>query len=532
MQNAREEVTKLYISLFGRATDLEGLEFWSGRIKAGETVSSVASQMFSVEPARRFFPEGLDKGGIVNAFYRNVLGRDADADGQAYWSKQMESGKAIGEVLSTIVAATDNYSGSDPNGLQSARLFANKKAVSEAYVEKLTTSGVTQTNEVATSVAVSIIEQVKVNTVLNDFISDTVRRAAEFTKVAIQNPDEVQKLLPASGSIADLKNIMPQGTDVGDVFEFAKRIVEIADNPNQILEIVSVGNQGRLTFNSEGKLINRYGEVMVIDSGGKLAPAPREVPVGMMRDAQGTIVADPNAPLIDFFGNPIERPQPILGGGSSPPPPVGSLAPPTADGRVIMTNQGPMAYNPAGQLVNRFGEIMVLDSGGQWAPAPRDVPVGMLRDSDGKFIPDPNFTTDIFGNRVDVRYDPNTSYQNLTVTAPGYTGAYSAATGVPPVGYIPPGYVPPNQGFIPPGYMPPDQGFIPPGYVPPNQGFIPPGYMPPDQGFVPPGGFFTPDFVPQPDFVPPWLPPPPDSFVPPEIIGDPGLQNPQPPIPV
>lgn len=158
MQNAREEVTKLYISLFGRAPDLEGLEFWSGRIKAGETVSSVASQMFSVEPARRFFPEGLDKGGIVNAFYRNVLGRDADADGQAYWSKQMESGKAIGEVLSTIVAATDNYSGSDPNGLQSARLFANKKAVSEAYVEKLTTSGVTQTNEVATSVAVSIIE--------------------------------------------------------------------------------------------------------------------------------------------------------------------------------------------------------------------------------------------------------------------------------------------------------------------------------------------------------------------------------------
>ena len=129
MQNAREEVTKLYISLFGRAPDLEGLEFWSGRIKSGETVSSVASQMFSVEPARRFFPEGLDKGGIVNAFYRNVLGRNADADGQAYWSKQMESGKAIGEVLSTIVAATDNYSGSDPNGLQSARLLDRKSVV-------------------------------------------------------------------------------------------------------------------------------------------------------------------------------------------------------------------------------------------------------------------------------------------------------------------------------------------------------------------------------------------------------------------
>jgi hypothetical protein len=40
--------------------------------------------------------------------------------------------------------------------------------------------------------------------------------------------------------------------------------------------------------------------------------------------------------------------------------------------------QGVLNYNNAGQLVNRFGEVMVLDSGGNLAPAPTAQPVVLM----------------------------------------------------------------------------------------------------------------------------------------------------------
>ena len=55
------------------------------------------------------------------------------------------------------------------------------------------------------------------------------------------------------------------------------------------------------------------------------------------------------------------------------------------------SGQGPLNKDASGQLVNQYGEIMVLDSSGNLAPAPRDVPVGMLPDGDDSFMPDPGW---------------------------------------------------------------------------------------------------------------------------------------------
>ena len=83
---------------------------------------------------------------------------------------------------------------------------------------------------------------------------------------------------------------------------------------------------------------------------------------------------------------------------------------------------------------------MVYDSSGNLAPAPRDIPVGM--------IPDPN--------------NPNEFFDDQNWIDPGY---------IPPP--IDPGYIPPP---IDPGYIPPpiDPGYIPPPveqfeYIPPPE---------------------------------------------------------------
>jgi hypothetical protein len=40
--------------------------------------------------------------------------------------------------------------------------------------------------------------------------------------------------------------------------------------------------------------------------------------------------------------------------------------------------QGVLSYNSVGQLINRFGEVMVLDSSGNLAPAPMAPPVVLM----------------------------------------------------------------------------------------------------------------------------------------------------------
>ncbi|MFZ6802170.1 DUF4214 domain-containing protein, partial [Undibacterium sp. Di24W] len=53
----RTQVTELYVSLFGRAPERDGLAFWVGKLDAGATYAQIAQQMFDVDPARAYYPK-------------------------------------------------------------------------------------------------------------------------------------------------------------------------------------------------------------------------------------------------------------------------------------------------------------------------------------------------------------------------------------------------------------------------------------------------------------------------------------------
>lgn len=105
-------VTQLYVALFGRAPDAAGLAFWVNRIQDGQSVESVANTMLATEPGQKIFPEGMDSDTIVVAFYRNVLGRDPDAEGLDYWSERLDS-IDLGSLISEIIVVVVNY---EPDG--------------------------------------------------------------------------------------------------------------------------------------------------------------------------------------------------------------------------------------------------------------------------------------------------------------------------------------------------------------------------------------------------------------------------------
>jgi Ca2+-binding RTX toxin-like protein len=136
------QVTQLYISLFNRAPDAQGLDYWSGKLAAGMTTAQVADIMYSVAPARLYYPASFSNGQIVDAFYVNNLGRAPDAEGRAYWIAQLDS-KGLGQVISNIIAAVVAYPGSDTAALNSQALFNNKVAVGEHFAEILRSNDIT-----------------------------------------------------------------------------------------------------------------------------------------------------------------------------------------------------------------------------------------------------------------------------------------------------------------------------------------------------------------------------------------------------
>ena len=129
----RTQVVQLYVSLFGRAPDGEGLGFWTGAL-ASKSLATVAQEMYDSAPARAYYPSFLTNQEVVEKFYVNVLGRTADADGLAFWLKAMNApGATKGGVIASMIDAVNNYSGSDAAGVASKALFVNKVAVAEFY---------------------------------------------------------------------------------------------------------------------------------------------------------------------------------------------------------------------------------------------------------------------------------------------------------------------------------------------------------------------------------------------------------------
>jgi uncharacterized cupredoxin-like copper-binding protein len=132
----RTQVSQLYVSLFGRAPDAEGLGFWASALADGMTMARLAQEMYNTSPARDYYPTAATNREIVATFYLNVLGREADAGGLDFWTREMDVAATKGDVFAKLLNNVVNYTGSDAAGLKSQALFLNKVSVAQYYGEQ------------------------------------------------------------------------------------------------------------------------------------------------------------------------------------------------------------------------------------------------------------------------------------------------------------------------------------------------------------------------------------------------------------
>ena len=129
---------ELYVAFFNRVPDADGLAYWIGQLKAGQSVNQIAEAFYSAGvqySSLTGFSSSMTNGDFVDVVYRNVLGRadGADAEGLAYWSGKLADGSAShGSLVSTILDSAHTFKGNATWGWV-ADLLDNKAIVADKF---------------------------------------------------------------------------------------------------------------------------------------------------------------------------------------------------------------------------------------------------------------------------------------------------------------------------------------------------------------------------------------------------------------
>lgn len=101
----------LYVGYFGRAADPAGLDYWVSRYAAGMKVGEIAAS-FSVQVESRGLypflanPNAANVDQFITQVYRNLLNREPDSGGLAYWHGQLMSNltpQGVGMFIINVV---------------------------------------------------------------------------------------------------------------------------------------------------------------------------------------------------------------------------------------------------------------------------------------------------------------------------------------------------------------------------------------------------------------------------------------------
>ncbi len=114
-------VARLYLAAFGRLPDAGGWVFWAGLAREGRSISSI-SDGFVASPEGQARLGGQNNEARVRTVYRNVLGREGDRGGVAFWASRLNDGMPLSELI-VAFSASPEFTDRTQADLDVARLF-------------------------------------------------------------------------------------------------------------------------------------------------------------------------------------------------------------------------------------------------------------------------------------------------------------------------------------------------------------------------------------------------------------------------
>jgi len=100
-------LVRLYHTAFNREADNQGVGYWTSVLAKGEmSFLEVAESFMASEEFQGTYGE-LDNEAFIELLYLNVLKRDADEEGMAYWLEKLESGDSLRHEILTGFSESD-----------------------------------------------------------------------------------------------------------------------------------------------------------------------------------------------------------------------------------------------------------------------------------------------------------------------------------------------------------------------------------------------------------------------------------------
>lgn len=93
------QVQELYVGYLGRAAEQAGLNYWVNQISSGAATIESVAQGFTESNEYAAAYGDLDTAALVAQVYENVLGREGEAAGLAYWENMITSGTITADQL-------------------------------------------------------------------------------------------------------------------------------------------------------------------------------------------------------------------------------------------------------------------------------------------------------------------------------------------------------------------------------------------------------------------------------------------------
>ena len=137
------QVSNLYVALFNRAPDTEGMKFWSEALANGASLSTVTNGFLTAPEGQAIYAPTQTGSEFVATFYQTVFGWAPDAGGLAFWLAALESAGGVGSadarvfLVNSLVNVVSMPMGAKPDDMSDAdyaatvsdrALFGNKVA--------------------------------------------------------------------------------------------------------------------------------------------------------------------------------------------------------------------------------------------------------------------------------------------------------------------------------------------------------------------------------------------------------------------
>ena len=111
-EGSSDSVARLYTAGLGREPEQGGFEFWMVEYTNGRWGLLKMATFFTQSPEFQASYGALTQDGFIRQLYRNVLGREGDSGGLAFWNQQMSAGLDRGTVLLNFAESPENITNS------------------------------------------------------------------------------------------------------------------------------------------------------------------------------------------------------------------------------------------------------------------------------------------------------------------------------------------------------------------------------------------------------------------------------------